>query len=470
MSSGGVPPTITRVSPDANTVPAHDPDRTITSLEDGIEGTLTTGSVPPHYPQFQTGEILAETYEIRGLLGRGGMGQVYDAWDRELHRRVAIKTARTGSIATEARALAAMRHASLVTVHALGKHGDMPFMVMEHVSGVTLAAQLEKRRLGGDSMSIEEALDILLGIAEGLAAVHRAGVAHRDLTPANVMLAAGSRVVVTDFGLVQPEFSAEEVRFGGTPAYMAPESFTNDLAPGDAHFVDVYALGIIAFEMLTTRRPFEASSVPGFERLHRENPVPEVVGPEPVPHRLAALVRELLAKAPRERPAIDSVVWQLRAIRNELSRRGIDDPLSVLIVDDDRYTTQLFAMYVKNAAPEANITVAHGAKQALEIVRKRPPHIMVLDLIMPEMGGIELFMYLRGERIAEQCNIVAVSVDADASDIALLYELGIAHFLPKDNALQEKLKAIVREYVHCRETGETPRSLRPSSRRMLTNE
>lgn len=429
-------------------------------------------SLPP--APFGIGDVLGGVYEVRGVLGRGGMGQVYDAWDRALNRRVAIKTSLPGlpTILNEARALAAMRHPSLVTVHALGEHDGTPFMVMEHIPGVTLGAHLEKRRLGGTS-DLQESVDVLVSIAEGLAAVHRAGLAHRDLTPGNVILAPGSRVVLTDFGLVQPEFAAGRKKsgFGGTPAYMAPESFSNEVAPGDAHLVDVYALGVIAFEMLTTRLPFEAATVVGYQTLHAEANVPEPIGPEPLPPRLGALVRELMAKEPRERPPLESVVWQLRAIRNDLLRRGGEAmPLTVLVVDDDRYTAQLMAMYVKHAAPNAEIAVANNAKQALEAVKKRAPHIMVLDLIMPEMGGIELYMYLRGERIAEQCNIVAVSVDADPGDVQLLYELGVAHFLPKDNALQEQLKSIVADYVSCLERGEPPRSMRPPSRRSFTNE
>lgn len=455
-----------------STLPAATSMETLPGEREGErdDDTLAGGSMPPVIPSFTEGDVLGGVYEIRGIIGRGGMGQVYDAWDRALQRRVAVKTSLPGlpSIQNEARALAAMRHPSLVTVHALGEHEGMPFMVMEHVPGITLAALIEKRRLG-DSPDVDETLDVLVSIAEGLAAVHRAGLAHRDLTPANVLLAPGSRVVVTDFGLVQPEFAAGgKGSFGGTPAYMAPESFSNSVNPGDAHLVDVYALGVIAFEMLTTRLPFESGSVPGYAALHSEAPIPEPMGPAPVPTRLAALVRELMAKEPRDRPPLESVVWQLRAIRNEIGRKSSEDGLNILVVDDDRYTAQLLAMYAKTAAPLAEIAVANNARQALELVRKRAPHIMVLDLIMPEMGGIELFMYLRGERLAEHCNIVAVSVDAEPSDVQLLYELGVAHFLPKDAALQDRLKAVIGEYVRCIETGApVPRSLRPSSRRSL---
>ncbi|MFO0673542.1 MAG: serine/threonine-protein kinase [Polyangiaceae bacterium] len=235
----------------------------------------------------------------------------------------------------EARALAAMRHPSLVTVHALGEHEGVPFMVMEHVPGITLAALIEKRRLG-DSADVEETLDVLISIAEGLAAVHRAGLAHRDLTPANVLLAPGSRVVVTDFGLVQPEFAAGgRGGFGGTPAYMAPESFSNSVTPGDAHLVDVYALGIIAFEMLTTRLPFESGTVPGYAALHAEAPVPEPMwDPNRSRPRLAALVRELW---PRSRGSARSSRSVVCSSAPSATRSVAPPPRTayILVIDDD---------------------------------------------------------------------------------------------------------------------------------------
>ena len=455
------------------TFPGVSPKAPVTLAGEASDVSVA-GSIPPGSSSFQVGDVLRGIYEVRGVLGQGGMGEVYDAWDLRLHRRIAIKTSRPGlpHVALEARALAALRHPALVSVHALDEHEGVPFMVMEHVPGTTLKDHIDKRRISGEGLVVEEALDVLLGIAEGLAAVHRAGIAHRDLTPANVMLAPGSRVVLTDFGLMQPESGAPSKPgyLAGTPAYMAPEVFRRDVAPGAAHLVDVYALGVIAFEMLTTRLPYEATTLLGYETLHREASVPEPIGPEPVPPRLTALVRELLGKEPRERPSVESVVWQLRAIRNQLGRLSSNDgPLRVLVVDDERYTSQLLAMYVRHASPDAEILVANNAKQALDQVKKRPPDIMVLDLVMPDMGGIELFMYLRGERLAERCNIVAVSIDAAPGDVELLYELGVAMFLPKDAALQTQLKAFVTEYLHCRQTGETPRSMRPS-RRVVTNE
>ena len=203
---------------------------------------------------FHAGDVLNDLYEIRGKLGEGGMGEVYEAYDRSLGRRVAIKAARPDvpvPILGEARALAALRHPGIVAVHGVGEHAGVPYVVMERVPGKTLEAHLQGRRADGTWVTLEEAIDILILVAEALAAVHQAGMAHCDVKPANVILSTGSRVVLTDFGIFRPEIElgAAEVR-AGSPHYMAPEAIADDVRPGDRYLVDVYALGVVAHELV----------------------------------------------------------------------------------------------------------------------------------------------------------------------------------------------------------------------------
>ena len=116
-----------------------------------------------------------------------------------------------------------------------------------------------------------------------------------------------------------------------------------------------------------------------------------------------------------------------------------------MIVDDDKDIARLISMYVRAAAPKAEVTIATRAAAALELVRAHPPTLMIFDLMMPEMNGIELYMYLRGERLAEHCTIVAVSAGASPGDVELLYELGVAHFVPKGPELRPRITEIARE-------------------------
>ena len=275
---------------------------------------------------FHPGEVLSETYEIRGKIGEGGMGQVYDAYDLRIGRHVAIKAACPGSavpVSREARALGALhQHPGMVAVHALGVHAGVEYAVMDRILGATLEQHLERHRSVGSSLPIDEIVAILRGAADGLAVVHRAGMAHRDVKPANLILAPGNRVVLTDFGIFQPESElTESAIVCGTPRYMAPEAITGSIEPGELFLVDVYALGIVAYEMLTGSVPFDHEAAGKLLWMHVSEPVPDVSRRRPdTPPRLAALVRDMMAKDPQARPlGMDPVVWQLGLVSGERS-------------------------------------------------------------------------------------------------------------------------------------------------------
>src|SRR5438105_912579 len=138
--------------------------------------------LPNERPQtiFNVGEVLSEMYEIRSVIGSGGMGQVYEAQDVVLNRRVAIKAAwpHIGGtpLRREAQAMAAIRHSSMVTVHLMARHRGIDYLVMERIYGVSLEAHLAQRRGADERFTVQETLDVLIALAEGLSAVHRAGV------------------------------------------------------------------------------------------------------------------------------------------------------------------------------------------------------------------------------------------------------------------------------------------------------
>jgi serine/threonine protein kinase len=271
----------------------------------------------------RVGDVLDGTFEIRRLLGQGGMGQVFEAYDRKLHRLVAIKVAWphvVASVRGEALAMAALRHPSVITIFGLGKQDGFEYVVMERIHGVTLEEHAERRRLERSRFSVEEVIELLLGIADGLTAVHRAGMAHCDVKPANVML-AGNRVVLTDFGIFRPESRRDgEEDHGdvvmGSPPYMAPETITNTVALGEAYLVDVYALGVVAFELLTGMLPFWDPRPVRILQMHVSVPAPDpTLLRADVPPRLASLVRAMLAKDPTSRPQqMEEVSWQLRGL------------------------------------------------------------------------------------------------------------------------------------------------------------
>lgn len=421
---------------------------------------------------FHIGEVLADTYEIRGILGGGGMGQVFDALDRNLARRVAIKANfpdMPHSVRAEAQALAALHHPGVVGVYAFGKHArrlsvaplggppsvqSVEYMVMEHVSGVTLAQHLE--RLESTGLPISERLDVLVAIADGLAAIHRAGISHGDVKPENVLLSANGRVVLTDLGLVRAAYEPDGGLVAGTPAFMAPEIVSQKVAHAGWNLVDAYAFGILAFRVLAGRFPYEADNDLDLVLMHGQAEIPVLVSVADVPRKLSELVGQLMAKDPTDRPSsMDAVVWQLRAAKDEIRRselgaRGVarspregEAALSVLIVDDDKDIGRLVGMYVKQAAPGADVVVTTDAQQALEAFRKKKPRLVFLDLMMPKMSGFELFTYLRGVHLVDASTVVAMSAGGSAMDVQLMLELGAHDFIPKGPELRERVTRVV---------------------------
>lgn len=405
---------------------------------------MTSSSPPPAI--FRPGEVLADTYEVRSILGSGGMGQVFDAHDHGLGRRVAIKAnwpEVEHSVRTEAQALAAVRHPGVVSVYALGTHGGVDYMVMEHVSGVTLAQHLD--RLEGAGLPLEERLDVLVAIADGLAAIHRAGISHGDVKPENVLLSASGRVVLTDLGLVRAAYEEDAGLVAGTPSYMAPEIISPKFANAGWHLVDLYAFGVLSYRMIAGNLPFRADDDLDLVLMHATAPPPKLIETAKVSRRLSELVEQLMAKEPTDRPAsMDAVVWQLRAAKEEIARSaGVGaPPLTVLVVDDDPDIARLVAMYVKQAAPGAEITIAGDAQEALEAFRKRPPRLVFLDLMMPMMSGFELFTYLRGVHLVDASTVVAMSAGGSATDVQLMLELGAHDFIHKGPELRGRVTRI----------------------------
>jgi serine/threonine protein kinase/Flp pilus assembly protein TadD len=217
------------------------------------------------------------SYQVVSLLGTGGMGEVYQARDTSLRRDVAIKVLPVGFVhdseqlsrfQREARMLAALNHPNIATIHGLEESAGSYYLVMELVTGATLA-----ERLAAGALPVEEVLRICIQIADALGAAHQKGITHRDIKPANIKVTLEGRVKVLDFGLakVARESQAEEhadaetvtevTQAGvmlGTPSYMSPEQVRGELVDRRA---DVWAFGCVLFELLMGKRPFQGASV-----------------------------------------------------------------------------------------------------------------------------------------------------------------------------------------------------------------
>lgn len=223
-------------------------------------------------PSLVDGDAMGDTlgrYQLLGEIGRGQMGVVYRAFDPKIDRQVAIKTIQMGTrgsamdsaaqrrrFVLEAQTAGRLSHANIATVFDVGEEGETTFIAMEFVEGRTLESYLATN----STPRFDETLEILSQIAAGLDAAHAQGVIHRDVKPANILIRADGQVKITDFGIAR--FSATELTQTrtalGTPSYMSPEQLGGEELDGRT---DLYALGVIAFRMLTGEKPYKADEV-----------------------------------------------------------------------------------------------------------------------------------------------------------------------------------------------------------------
>jgi serine/threonine-protein kinase len=252
-------------------------------------------------------------YLLRSRIATGGMGEVWRATDTTLGREVAVKLLKTeyaddpafrSRFETEARHAAALHHPHIASVYDFGEAGatdgsgvPRPFLVMELVEGQPLSALLRP----GTGLDPAPTRDLLGQAAEALGVAHAAGIVHRDVKPANLLVTPERQLKVTDFGIARATDGLGITQTGqvmGTPQYLSPEQARGETATPAS---DVYALGVVAFECLTGRRPFDKESPVATALAHLHDPVPPL--PPEVPADLAGVVRRALAKDPAERYA-----------------------------------------------------------------------------------------------------------------------------------------------------------------------
>jgi tetratricopeptide (TPR) repeat protein len=270
---------------------------------------------------MECGDLVGGRFEIGAVVREGGMGLVFRAFDRETGRRCAVKTlieaskAHADRFEREAELLASLRHPAVVAYVAHGFHGREPYLVMDLLDGEELAD-----RLARGPLSLADAREVGVRIADALGAAHVLGIVHRDVKPSNVVLVSGdvTRATLIDFGVARSDVGPKRTRTGlvlGTPGYMAPEQAraSRDV---DAR-ADVYALGCVVFECLTGKPPFAGAHPVAVlaKVLLDEAPRLRAIAPA-VPPDMDALVARMLAKDPAKRPENgDAVARALRTSR-----------------------------------------------------------------------------------------------------------------------------------------------------------
>ncbi|HET9992940.1 MAG TPA: protein kinase [Kofleriaceae bacterium] len=325
------------------------------------------GDVPPSFGR----------YRIDTVLGSGGMGIVYRAWDPQLARAIAIKVVRRASddekgrarLIREAQALARLSHPNVCHVYDVGSEDEEVWVAMELIDGVSLREWPNR----------EAFLDVLLGAARGIAAAHDAGLVHRDIKPENVLVTRDGRAIVTDFGLARgediidpnastlstdPHLTATGA-IAGTPAYIAPEQLTGD--PIDAR-VDQFAFAVMAWELLTGTKPF-----PIIIALRVDAVRAGVTPPPTLPKHLAVALSKAMAAAPRDRfPTMRELIEAMEAPPRARARTKAGT--------EPRSRGPIYASLGLLAMTGAAITAWQWPRHAHEQV---PPPIIVQKTIAP---------------------------------------------------------------------------------------
>ena len=429
--------------------------------------------------------LLEGKYLLDGELGRGGMGRVFKAVDESLGRRVAIKFLlpehQSNPIAVdrfrrEARAMAAVHHENVVRIYTFDKHCSVDFFVMELINGTTardlLLACRSKR--GARNLPLNQAVSIVDQACAGLAAVHDAGMAHRDIKPANLMIEEHTqRVVIMDFGLGRTKKAAADPRRvrleGGTAGYLAPEVIEGrSLESWEEVLVDIYALGVTAFELITGRHLFEAEN--GAQLLERhlteEPPPPSALRPE-VPPALDELVLSCLAKDPARRfqwcselrgaiqpllsmtspnsvvPTINPPPAPRPAPLRRVEKTALKRARVVFAGDDETHRMTAHGV-VRHTLGENTFETVRSVPKALEMLRDTPPTVLIASLNGASLNGLELAATVLNEPAYERIALIVTARRVTEQDKSLLERMGVVRVLdePLDpEALEQAIEA-----------------------------
>jgi WD40 repeat protein len=260
------------------------------------------------------GRVIAGRYEIVDFLGSGGMADVFKGKHLQLNRFVALKLMHSflaedeqfrARFEREAQAVAQLRHPNIVQVYDfdLSPEDRLYYMVMEYIEGPTLRKCIDELTGRGKRIPLDEALRIITGVGKALAYAHKRDMIHRDVKPANVMIGADGRVVLTDFGIVKMAGGGSTLTASGgmlgTPAYMAPEQALGE--PGDER-ADIYSLGVILYQLCTGRPPFEANTPLAIILKHVNDPLPNPRNLNPdLPEGVEKIIFRAMAKDPNVR-------------------------------------------------------------------------------------------------------------------------------------------------------------------------
>ena len=300
---------------------------------------------------LKEGVILGERYEIISRIGSGGMADVYKAKDHKLNRMVAVKVLKPEfredktfirKFRTEAQSAAGLEHPNIVNIYDVGSEKGMHYIVMEYVEGITLKTYIEKK----GQLSFKEAVSIAIQVGRGIEAAHSKGIIHRDIKPQNIIISTEGKVKVTDFGIARAASSntiSSDVM--GSVHYSSPEQARNGFVDGKS---DIYSLGIVMYEMVTGRVPFDGDTTVAVAIQHLQE---EIVPPSAYAPNLPISMEKIILKCTMKKPedryqTADELIADLKLVFEDTSGEyvgivpTIDDSPTIMI-DQNELTQRI---------------------------------------------------------------------------------------------------------------------------------
>jgi serine/threonine-protein kinase len=405
-----------------------------------------------------------DRYEIRSLLGKGGMGEVYLAEDTTLRRQVALKLLPAAAAANEDRmrrfvqesmAAAVLSHPHIAQIFEIGEHNGTHFIAMELVEGVTLRAKIHS-----EHTELRKLLKYLQQVAEGLAKAHAAGIVHRDLKPDNIMITRDDYAKILDFGLAKLVETQGALGLGGAPpsevgtrimaqqslagmvmgtaGYMSPEQAQGKVKEIDQRS-DIFSFGCILFEVATGHKPFEGQDI--LDSLHKivHAPTPQIKETNAnAPHELQRIVRRCLAKDPEERyQTIKDVALELKEVRQGMAGAAEIDTT----VPPSGNTERLGGQTIEQSAKPTS-----SAEYIITEIRRRKRDVTVVlaGLVLLSLAGIAYFFYFaRGGKAIDSIAVLPF-VNASADPNTDYLSDGISETLINSLTQLQQLRVVAR--------------------------
>jgi DNA-binding NarL/FixJ family response regulator/predicted Ser/Thr protein kinase len=412
------------------------------------------------------GALLNDRFKVEKLIGSGGMGDVYLGTDLLIGDQVAIKQLRpelTRSLVEtverfhrEAEALRRLDHPNIVKILATVDEADQHYIVMEYVSGGSLADLLQQE----PQLPIDRVVSIGLELSDALSRAHHLQILHRDIKPGNILLAGDGTPRLTDFGLARigalsPLTDSKSVL--GTFFYLPPEVFEGQPVNERS---DIWSFGVVLFEMLTGRLPFNAELPFDLMWAIKNNPLPVIENlREGMPPALANLVRRMLRKDnPARVESVRQVGVELESIQKELRERarrmeksgaveaagqGLQ-PIRVLIVDDHAVVRQGLRMFIDLQEDMEVIGEGTNGAEAIELAEKLTPEVILLDLVMPGVEGVEAAEKIR--QVCPNARILILTSFGEDDKIIPAIQAGAQGYLLKDIRPDDLVNAVREAY------------------------